>query len=258
MPRYHVEILQPTSLLSEVGNAQASFERIWAGIPKNRPRRLWHFLPEQGLFVKGRMARWNLSRSNYMRSRRLFTERRALAGLAALGLPVPEVVAVGVERRAGIATRSWLMLRLFEHAVDLERYLLDGLDAPGSSRRQAVLEAVGRLVAQLHGAHAYHRDLSTRNVLLRLDADVPQTYLIDCPNAKLAPLRCTEPKLRRGDLFRITRSCRRNGATPEEIEQLLVAAEAPDRPHLHAAVDRSLESGGRRLLRNEVWMVTGR
>ncbi len=142
MPRYRVEILQPTALLPEVGEARATFERIWDGIPKDRPRRLWHFLPEQGLFVKGRAARWNLSRANFMRSRRILTERRALAGLAALGLPVPEVLAVGVEWRAGIATRSWLVLRLFEHVMDLESYLLEGVDAPGSARRRSVFVAV--------------------------------------------------------------------------------------------------------------------
>jgi len=258
MPRYDVEILQPTALLPEVGDARATFERIWDGIPKNRPRRLWHFLPELGLFVKGRAARWNLSRANYMRSRRILTERVALAGLAACGLPVPEVVAVGAEWRAGISTRSWLVLRLLEKVVDLESYLLDGVDAPGSPRRQAVFVAVGRLVAQLHAAHAYHRDLSNRNVLLRLDGPAPRLHLIDCPRALLFPWGPTEPGLRRGDLYRIARSCRRDGASLEEVEALLVAAEAPDRPRILAAIDRSLDSGERRPFRTQVWMVTGR
>jgi tRNA A-37 threonylcarbamoyl transferase component Bud32 len=258
MVRFHVEIVQPTPLLKTVADPCEVFERIWAMIPKDRPKRLWKFMPEQGLFIKGRTAEVSFSRKNLVRSRRIATEIKALAGFAERGLPVPEVVAWGSERRLGIATRSFLVLRLFVNVIDLERYLLEEPDVDRPGRRAAVFVAVGRLIGQLHEAGCIHRDLSDRNILVHLDGDEPTVRLIDCPHGVFGIAARKMQRARREDLFRITRSVLRAGATDEEIVAMLEAAAVDNVAAAIHVARESLETGVDRSYRRRLWLMTGR
>jgi tRNA A-37 threonylcarbamoyl transferase component Bud32 len=262
MVRFHVEIVQPSPLLPEetgpVSDAHEAFERIWEMIPKNRPKRLWGFFPEMGLFIKGRTAEVSLSRKNYVRSRRIATEITALAGFRSRGLPVPEVVAWGTERTMGITTRAFLMLRLFDNVIDFERYLLDDPDSDRPGRRSAVFPVVGRLIRQLHDAGCVHRDLSDRNILVHLDGDEPTVRLIDCPHGRFGIPAASMQRARREDLFRITRSVLRAGATDAEVTAMLEAAAVDDAPAAIRVARESLESGVDRSFSRRLWQLTGR
>ncbi len=259
MSRFHIEVAEPSVVLGAdaPADAGAAFERVWARIPQDRPRRLWCFLPKDGLFIKGRAASLNLSRSNLMRSRRIVTEVRALRGLHDLGLPVPRVLAWGTERRCGMITRSFLVEKLVEGVVDLETYLAEGRDARRPDRRRAVLRRVGRLVRSLHDAGCVHRDLSDRNILVRFDGDEPTLHLIDCPRALTGLSSRSMPRMRRGDLFRIARSVLRDGATPAELRLVLAEAAVGDPDALVELASRSIETGRDRSLRMRRWMLTG-
>ena len=123
MSRFHVDIVAPNALVSGDGDPREAFERIWREIPKERPRRLWWFLPERGLFVKGRLAAPELSLRRLVRSRRLAAEVETLERFAARGAPVPRVFAHGHEQRRGFHVRSWVVLEHFGQVVDLEHYL---------------------------------------------------------------------------------------------------------------------------------------
>jgi len=258
MVRFQIEIVQSTPLLGSAPDPAAAFERIWEMIPKDRPKRLWKFMPEEGLFIKGRTAQVNFSRKNFVRSRRITTEVRALHAFAERGLPVPEIVAWGTEHQAGLATRSFLILRLFDGVVDLERYLLDDVDADRAGRRRAVFVKVGQLIRQLHEAGCIHRDLSDRNILVHLDGDEPVVRLIDCPHGRFGFSKSRMARVRREDIFRITRSVLRAGATEQEIIAMLEAA-AVDRVGAAIRIARtSLETGVDRSYRRRLWLMTGR
>lgn len=258
MARYHVEIVQPTSLLETVPDPEQTFERIWDMIPMDRPKRLWRFLPELGLFIKGRKADLSYSRKNLVRSRRIATEITALEAFAERGLPVPEIVAWGSERRRGISTRSFLMLRLFENVIDLERYLLNGVDTERPGRRGAVFVVVGELIRQLHDAGCVHRDLSHRNILVHLDGEQPTVRLIDCPHGRFGIPAGRMRRARREDLFRITRSVLRAGATEPEVVAMLESAAVDNVPAAIEIARESLESGVDRSYRRRLWLMTGR
>ena len=150
------------------------------------------------------------------------------------------------------------MLRLFENVIDLERYQLDDPDADRPGRRAAVFDVVGRLIRQLHDAGCVHRDLSDRNILVHLDGDEPTVRLIDCPHGKFGIPAQAMRRARREDLFRITRSVLRAGATEEEIVAMLNAAAVDDVPAAIRVARESLESGIDRSLSRRLWQLTGR
>lgn len=262
MVSYHVEFLQPTTLIEERLDSRQAFEQIWSLIPKDRPRRLWGFLPERGVFIKGATATLRLSRRNLRHSRCITTETRAIAGFRRCGLPVPEILGWGVEQQFGLTTRSFLIERLLTDVVDLQSFLEHPLEGGGEKqhpeRRAEVFRAVGSTIGRMHGTGCVHRDLSGRNILLQLDGEETQVTLIDCPRARHGlPLKVMK-WVRRGDVFRITRSVLRSGASVREAEILLRAAEvAAPRAVIEAAL-ASIEAHADRPVRTRLWMLLGR
>jgi tRNA A-37 threonylcarbamoyl transferase component Bud32 len=114
------------------------------------------------------------------------------------------------------------------------------------------------LIRQLHEAGCIHRDLSDRNILVHLDGDEPVVRLIDCPHGRFGLSTSRMARARREDLFRITRSVLRAGATEQEIVAMLEAA-AVD--HVEAAIRiarTSFETGVDRSYRRRLWLMTGR
>jgi hypothetical protein len=133
--------------------------------------------------------------------------------MADLGLPVPEVAALGVETVGGFARRAFLVERWIEGTEKLGKFLRDCADP---ALRRAALTETGRVVARMHGVGLFHRDLSLRNLLVRPCGGGVEVFLIDAPNA----IRGAPPPLgaflRRADLFRLARGLRRRGVDPAE------------------------------------------
>lgn len=84
-------------------------------------------------------------------------EHRALAALAAAGVPVPEAVAWGWCGRDPLRRRSFLVMREIEHEETLDdRWRRHDLHA---AERWRLLAELGRLVRRMHDAGVNHRDL---------------------------------------------------------------------------------------------------
>lgn len=89
---------------------------------------------------------------------------------------------------------SCFVTRTLPDAVSLLDFLETTLPALAARRRallqQRLAEAVGRLLAVLHGAGVCHADLHPGNILLRLIDDQPELVLIDLGMVRLSgPLR---------------------------------------------------------------------
>ena len=87
---------------------------------------------------------------------RFLAEVAHLAGAAAAGVPVPEVLGY-VSRPAGpLLRRGWLVTREVPGAVDLLAFLESG---PPATDRRVALRTAGRAMRALHDAGFSHPDL---------------------------------------------------------------------------------------------------
>lgn len=248
----------PVSLVSASTDASDVFESVWQRLPDSDQENVIAHLPEDGgLFVKGQQPTRRGRPTPARRRRRLVKEVRSLERLAELQLPVPEVIAWGVERCGTVVERSFLVLREIPDAVDLSDLLADGETAP--EVRREVLERAGEVVRRLHECHVFHRDLSARNLMAQLTDDGPLVWIIDCPRAEESRLPLRRSFLRRADLFRFARSLLKVGATDDEVEVALTHAGAS--PRLRRAVRHQVElalaAGTSRPPRVNLWLMLG-
>lgn len=113
-------------------------------------------------------------------------EFECLVGLAELGLPVPR--ALGWFEEAGAdtwrgrrrAARSCVLMERVPHDETLRQRIARG--GPAAARRWR--EPLARLVAGLHGAGWYHRDLYLEHVVLRAGAAGEELVLLDVARAR--------------------------------------------------------------------------
>jgi len=145
--------------------------------------------PEGEIYVKvyRRYRRWTAFK-DWFRPSKAANVGRVSAALAARGFLVPEVLAVGEERRSATPRRSWCATAALEGEPIADR--LAGLAAPGSSTlatreratilraKRGVLDALGREVARLHAAGVVAGDLVPANVWIALlDAELQIAFL---------------------------------------------------------------------------------
>jgi hypothetical protein len=291
--RYLVDVVQDVSAVHVGASHREAFERIWALLPEDHPRRRWRFLDQDGgLFIKGSRVPWSPSWRAMRLGRRLLGERRRLAVINERGLPFPRLVAYGEERDRGVITRAFLVLRQLAGVVDFEQFLQLGETEAGcleqkaeqaaraaravrqgrkqgrmaESAGQAVdgplraltLEAVGHAVRRLHEARVFHRDLAPRNVMLRFGEGglAPEVFFIDCPSALIDPSETATRSIRRAELFRLTRGICRMGASEDEARVLLAAAGAEYGESILELVE--LQGTSRRRPRQvDLWYLTG-
>lgn len=97
-------------------------------------------------------------------------ELENVTALAAAGLRVPAALAAG-EETCGLRRRSFVALEAIEGVP------LDVLPPPPPRERFALVRAVAALVARLHAAGFWHKDLYVGNILLAPDGGLG---LIDC------------------------------------------------------------------------------
>ena len=118
---------------------------------------------------------------------RAVVEAWAYQRLQALGIPTPQVVAVGELRHLGLLEAAAIVTQEVPDSLNLAQFANDvWLQMSRRERRTVAHQIVESLVSQLRTAHAagfHHQDLKWRNVLVRQSNGVYETIWIDCPRA---------------------------------------------------------------------------
>ncbi|MCE9594672.1 MAG: lipopolysaccharide kinase InaA family protein [Planctomycetes bacterium] len=168
--------------------AREWFDALWNRRPRSFLRRVpgreTFFVPDDGAFVVKRSVgidarEWWHERLHRGRVRAPATiEAENLAELAAAGFPVPRAIAAHVDARAfGVGVRSVLVMERVAHDADLGSALAEA----SSERRRAWLVELAELVARLHRAGFYHRDLYFQHVVLPRERRASSSFvLLDC------------------------------------------------------------------------------
>jgi tRNA A-37 threonylcarbamoyl transferase component Bud32 len=105
-----------------------------------------------------------------------------------LGIPAPEVLAVGERRICGMLVAAFVVTREVPDTVDLQRFATQvwWLMEP-REKACAYREIAGQLLTQLRTAHdagVYHRDLKWRNILVQKTGAGYLPVWIDAPRAQ--------------------------------------------------------------------------
>ncbi|HET6202206.1 MAG TPA: lipopolysaccharide kinase InaA family protein [Planctomycetota bacterium] len=96
--------------------------------------------------------------------------RRAWKGahlLGLLGLPTPRALALVEERRGPLVVRSFLVREYVAESSTLRAFLEGPYGSLGPGDRRRLVRAVARAAGSLHRARLVHRDLATKNLLVR-------------------------------------------------------------------------------------------
>lgn len=276
-----VHRLQPSVLLAAATGAETDadvFERVWAKLPIGAGDWRGHcFLEEEdGLFLKGLEVPMRCSTQMWRRRWDVTREARNLAraGTVQPGsdgpLEVPEIVGWGEETRFGISRRSFLLLKQVRDSVPFNEIANDqsgGLAQSVGADRLGVFREVGRLVRHVHAAGVCHGDLASRNVLLTREGSGsgsgpdarPHAMMIDIPRALWPRTRWRMSVHRRTDLYRITKSAIRQGASEEEARALLDEAAGDEAADVMAKtlLIKAIRQRLKRKARSYWWRWTG-
>lgn len=124
----------------------------------------------------------------FMRPGRSAGEWAGLRALNKIGIPVPELVGFGEDRRFGRLVGGYIITRELEATMDLATFALQVWHAMEPPGKQAVLSEIRSklfgLVKKAHDNNLFHRDLIWRNILVRKESDGYRLWLIDCPRLK--------------------------------------------------------------------------
>lgn len=187
---------------------------------------------------------------NSYRCDRACREFQALLALRRAGLPAPRPVACGAHRTLGLIRSCFLLTEGVEDARDLESFLRDLRVRRGSTEwRQLLTRGLGdlaRLVARMHAADFFDRDLHLRNILVCGDPEEPRFWFIDHPKAHSVPR--SRPRARRRavvhDLASLDENAERHLSRTDRLRFFLAyrghrSADAEDRALLRdVAVER--------------------
>jgi heptose I phosphotransferase len=130
---------------------------------------------------------WSEIAKNWLSGKRAIVDARsealALERCTVLGIPVPALVAWGVEGANPAARRSFVVSEELAGAERLSAWLRARPELPFALRR-ALAERLGRLVGRFHAAHLAHQDLYLDHVFLRANgADAFELFLLDLHRA---------------------------------------------------------------------------
>lgn len=110
------------------------------------------------------------------------------------GIPCPRPIAYGVRRKFGLVCEGFLITESLAPAVPLNEYLRQ--KHLGVKERRELAELLGRLVAMLHRARIYYRDLHAGNILLRTAGPCAGTLVcVDLHRAFVLPFLPTWPAI---------------------------------------------------------------
>jgi tRNA A-37 threonylcarbamoyl transferase component Bud32 len=248
--RVSVHVAVDTSLARTEAPDQETFEQVWEQRPAS-PALQTIRLVDDRFFLKCRHVPSWADVKAIRTSGRVVHEARFLERMCGAGVSIPRTLAWGEERRFGIPVRSFLLTRAVRGARSLREFMRTA--AEGGRDRASVLRGVGELVWRLHSAGLYHRDLSTRNLLVGEDG---RLFAIDCPRGIANRLAARHAALRRGDLLRLGHSLLRDGASEAELSCVFEMARVDRRASLLAAVLRRAEER-ERSWRNRLWVMGG-
>jgi len=137
---------------------------------------------------------------------RPFRELAITEELRRRGLLTAKVYAACVSRGYGPFYRGWFVTQELRGAVDLWSALQQGIVRRWGNEH--AWRAVAKSLRTLHGEGVYHGDLNLKNILLRQEAGVLVSYLIDFDKAILF-LGQLPIELRKKNLDRLLRSTRK-------------------------------------------------
>ena len=148
----------------------------------------------------------SLSRRCFMRRGRAVREWAGLVALAEIGIPVPELVGFGEDRRFGRLVGGYIIIRELETAMDLTTFARKVWSVMKPPEKQAVLREIRSrlfdLIKRAHDRHLFHRDLTWNNILVEKKTDGYQLWFIDCPRFKHT--RIGRAHLQMVELFRLS------------------------------------------------------
>ncbi len=250
---FRVTVVEPTDVVDVAGDARDVFEAVWQRLPPFVEDNSFCALPGDGCFLKGQRMRPHARLEAVRQARRLVREVAFLRRMRAAGVPVPKLLAWGVETKFGCSLRSFLLLRLLSDAEDLRAIIR----RTTAAERGDLWRPVGAVVAQLHATRLFHRDLTARNLMVQRREGAVRVHLIDCPRAEYGRLAPRRAFLRRSDLFRLGRSVLKAGGEPDEVRLLLRHVGAEHADQMLAAIVGSAGHGRRRPLRTSLWIAFG-
>jgi len=185
LPQTDQQAFNSLEYLQTLPMQQVTLDRR-SGVARLKLEAIYYVKTFQG---RGNRLKHCLGISRYQR------EIRNLRYFATLGLGTPTLLAFGQRYRLGLLQHAVLVTREVDNAIDLERALgEDRLYQHGVCGARKILRSLALAVRQLHADGFYHKDLKTRNILLRESSGEPQLYFFDCPSGH-HPLRFL---LRRG------------------------------------------------------------
>lgn len=188
-------------------------------------------LPVSGLHVVVRHNRRGgllapIRRDFFFPPTRAPRELRSALRLERVGIPTPQVIMYGIERRFGILRRSDVVTREISNSGEFATFLVS--DA-GPTERAEAWRAVRALVSALGDAGARHHDLNAKNILLSRTADGFQAWLLDIDRVTFGGQRSLA--VRRGNVARLARSLRKwrdeRGALVDDAELAALESLAP-------------------------------
>jgi len=136
-----------------------------------------------------RLRHW-LGTSRYQR------ELHNLQYFNELGLLTPALIAYGHVTNLGLLEQAVIVTAEVEHATDLDKIIAAGtLYSEGVTGVRKIFDQLARAVWILHGQGFYHKDLKTRNILVRRNSPAssdggdnePELFFFDCPSGHHLP-----------------------------------------------------------------------
>jgi rfaE bifunctional protein nucleotidyltransferase chain/domain len=122
----------------------------------------------------------------FLRRSRQRREAENAMRLGEAGIPSPEVVAAGEKRRGGRVAAAFVATREIERVRPLSEVIAAPRADASRDARRRLIDALARLVRQMHDLGYVDFDLHCRNVMVREHADDdPEFFIMDSPRGRL-------------------------------------------------------------------------
>lgn len=113
------------------------------------------------------------------------TEWENLLYFSQLNIPIPRLVAFGMQSRYGVFKYGALITAGINSAMDLANLSQQqGFLFKNQDWCRSLLAKLAQHIKQLHQSKFIHNDLKWRNLLVDTSAAEPLLYFIDCPNGR--------------------------------------------------------------------------
>ncbi len=132
------------------------------------------------------LKKYNISRKKiqrYLGQSKIKTEWQNLLWFEQLGIPAARVVAYGQETKGWVTHRGLLITEELVNTRDLANIADEHTHLIQNKKwLLTVSHQVASAARTLHQHRFAHNDFKWRNIMVDINADYPQIYLIDCPS----------------------------------------------------------------------------